>query len=119
MENLAPEIVRQRLLIEGLYRIDVDEATIKDFFNKLIKELGLQAYAEPTIFVPDGLGREENSGYDAFIPLIDSGISLYVWTGNIKFCSCIIFTCKKFDEQKAIEVTKNFFKIPKVVFQSF
>lgn len=119
MENLAPEIVRQRLLIEGLYRIDVDETTIKDFFNKLINELGLRAYAEPTIFVPDGMGREENSGYDAFIPLIDSGISLYLWTGTTKFVSCIIFTCKKFDEQKALEVTKNFFKISKAVHRSF
>src|SRR3989338_36723 len=119
MENLAPEIVRQRLLIEGLYRIDVDEATIRDFFKKLVEELGLRTYAEPTIFVPNNLGRKENSGFDAFVPLIDSGTSLYVWTGTTKFVSCIIYTCKKFDEQKAIEVTKNFFKITKAVHQSF
>jgi S-adenosylmethionine decarboxylase len=27
---------------------------------------------------PSGLGKADNEGYDAFLPLIDSGISLYV-----------------------------------------
>ncbi|MBI4177116.1 MAG: hypothetical protein HY516_02010 [Candidatus Aenigmarchaeota archaeon] len=78
MKNLAPNIVRQRLLIEGFYGIRVDKKTIEEYFEKITKSLNLKAYGKPTIFSPNGLGKEENQGYDAFIPLVDSGISLYI-----------------------------------------
>jgi S-adenosylmethionine decarboxylase len=56
------------------------------------------------IFTPGGEGRQENQGYDAFLPLIDSGISLYVWTGP-RFLAVVLFTCKAFDEAAAIDYT--------------
>jgi|SRR3989344_2144644 len=118
MERIAPEIVRQRLLIEGFYGIEVNEKTISDYFTKITNNLGLKVYAAPTIFSPGGKGREENQGYDAFVPLIDSGISLYVWC-NAKFFSIIIYTCKRFDEEKAILTTKKFFKTTETTYQSF
>src|SRR3989344_9655402 len=109
MENLAPNIVRQRLMIEGFYEIDVDKKVIADYFAKVSAHLGLKTYGEPVIFSPGGEGKEENQGYDAFIPLIDSGISLYIWS-NAKFFSLIMYTCKKLDEERAILFTKRFFK---------
>lgn len=118
MENLAPEIVRQRLLIEGYYEIPVDKKVIEDYFEKVAKALELKAYGKPTIFSPGGEGKEENQGYDAFIPLIDSGISLYVWS-KANFFSLIIYTCKKFNEEKAILFTKKFFKTNKTTYKSF
>jgi hypothetical protein len=56
------------------------------------------------------MGREENAGYDAFVPLIDSGISAYIWT-HARFFSIVIYTCKGFDQQAAIEFTRIFFKV--------
>ncbi|MEI7477300.1 MAG: S-adenosylmethionine decarboxylase [bacterium] len=44
------------------------------------------------------------------MPLIDSGISVYVWS-NSKFLSLIIYTCKDFDAQKAADFTKEFWGI--------
>jgi hypothetical protein len=33
------------------------------------------------IFSPlTGMGKTENAGFDAFVPLIDSGISAYIWS---------------------------------------
>ncbi len=75
-------------------------------------------YCRPIIFSPGGTGRKENQGYDAFVPLIDSGISLYVWT-TAKFLSAVIYTCKRFDEEKAIKVTKRFFKVGKIAKKAF
>ncbi len=118
MKNLAPKIVRQRLLIEGFYHISVNKETIEEYFEKVTKSLNLKAYGKPTIFSPEGVGKKENQGYDAFIPLIDSGISLYVW-GSSKFLSLIVYTCKSFDEKTAIETTKNFFDISEIASQSF
>lgn len=110
MENLAPDIVRQRLLIEGIFTIDVDESAITRYFDEVTAALGLRTYGSPTIFAPRGEGGEENEGYDAFIPLIDSGISLYVWTGP-RFLSVVAFTCKRFDSTRAVDVTRDFFAL--------
>jgi S-adenosylmethionine decarboxylase len=118
MKNLAPNIIRQRFLIEGFYQKEINVQAIKDYFKTVTDSLGLKMYGEPVIFSPGGEGREENQGYDAFVPLIDSGISLYVWA-NAKFFSLIIYTCKHFDETKALETTKKFFEVAKVESMSF
>jgi len=118
MKNIAPDIIRKRLIMEGFYEIDVDKSTIEGYFNKITNSLNLKMYGEPIIFSPSGEGKEENQGYDAFVPLIDSGISVYVWT-NSKFLSLIIYTCKDFDENEAIEVTKDFFKVNEIVSEIF
>ncbi|OQB17852.1 MAG: hypothetical protein BWY14_01127 [Parcubacteria group bacterium ADurb.Bin192] len=113
MKNLAPNIIRERLLIEGFFSASVDKQFIEDYFKKITAELGLKMYGDPIIFSPGGLGKEENQGYDAFVPLIDSGISVYVW-GNQKFLSVILYTCKTFNQNKAVQVTKDFFQVAEV-----
>lgn len=119
MKNIAPEIKRQRLLIEGFYKdLKVDENVIKDYFSFITKNLSLKAYGEPIIFSPENMGRPENEGYDAFIPLIDSGISLYVWTGS-NFISLIIYTCKDFSEEIALNSTIEFFNLVEYTSKSF
>ncbi len=118
MKNLAPKILRQRLLIEGFYTINVDEKVIEKFFESILKDLKLRAYGKPTIYATGDQGKPINQGYDAFIPLIDSGISVYVW-GSSKFLSVIIYTCKSFDEKTAIKTIKDFFKIKEIESMSF
>jgi S-adenosylmethionine decarboxylase len=108
MRDLAPDIVRQRLLLEGFYRIDVDEDVIRRFLTELPAALRLRTYGQPTIFSPGGLGRGENEGYDAFVPLIDSGVSLYVWTAP-RFLALVVFTCKTFDRADVERFTRQFF----------
>jgi S-adenosylmethionine decarboxylase len=110
MRDLAPDIVRQRLLIEGLFQGSVDEAKINAYFEAITQTLGLRMYGAPTIYSPAGLGRTENQGFDAFVPLVDSGISLYVWS-DAKLVSVLIYSCKKFDVEKAAEVTRAFFDL--------
>lgn len=118
MNKLAPEIFRQRLLIEGFYQIKVDRETIKKYFDQVTEALNLRIYSEPIIFSPEGMGKEENQGFDAFVPLIDSGISLYAWSSS-KFLSIVIYTCKGFDESTAIQRTKEFFEIETIETKSF
>ncbi len=109
MKNIAPEVLRQRLLIEGHFTIEVDRETVAHFFQTMTDSLGLRTYGEPIIFSPGGEGKEENQGFDAFVPLIDSGISLYVWS-NAKFFSIIVYTCKSFDAEVAIKTASEYFK---------
>ena len=118
MDDLAPDIVRQRLLIEGFFTIDVDEDVIRRYFGELTTALDLRAYGEPTIFSPAGLGDAANQGYDAFLPLIDSGISLYVWSAR-RFLSVVVFTCKHFDVDRALETTEQFFAMDRTAHHEF
>jgi hypothetical protein len=118
IKDLAPNITRKRLLLEGFYTIDADKSTIKDFFNLITKELNVRTYNNPIIFDTGDRGKQENRGYDAFVPLIDSGISCYVWV-NMKFISVIIYSCKDFEDQKAVNTTKDFFKINHIEWSVF
>jgi S-adenosylmethionine/arginine decarboxylase-like enzyme len=119
VKNLAPEIFRQRLLIEGFYTIAVTQTTLQSYLFGVTETLSLRAYGEPVIFSPaSGMGKEENQGFDAFLPLIDSGIAAYIWSGQ-KFFSIVIYTCKGFDEAAAIDYTRNFFQSTEIAYQSF
>jgi len=78
MKNLAPNIIRQRLLIEATYERKLSENDVKEYLVNIAEKLSLRTYGDPIIHSPSGIGKKENQGYDAFIPLIDSGISLYI-----------------------------------------
>jgi S-adenosylmethionine decarboxylase len=118
MKDLAPDIVRQRLLIEGLYDLDVDETAVKRYLVEVAARLGLRTYGEPIVHAPGGAGKDSNEGFDAFIPLIDSGISLYVWSKR-RFFAAVLFTCKNFDGTAALEFTREFFRARAIEHRGF
>jgi S-adenosylmethionine/arginine decarboxylase-like enzyme len=118
MQDIAPQIVRQRLLIECTYTIAVDRQKVQEYLLGLTQHLNLRVYGEPIIHSPGGEGKEINQGFDAFIPLIDSGIALYVWS-NEKFMSCVIYTCKHFSVDSAVQFTKDFFVSQNLVSEEF
>lgn len=111
MTKIAPHIKRQRLLVEGFYTIPVDEAAIRDFFKAFTNHMEFRVYGEAVIFQPEsGMGRDANAGFDAFIPLIDSGISAYFWSKET-FLSIVVYTCKDFSEKKAHAYIKEYFAL--------
>lgn len=120
MKNLAPDIFRQRLLIEGFYARRLDAAAIRAYLLGVAAHLGLRTYGEPVVFTPEsGEGRPENAGFDAFVPLIDSGISGYFWSGP-RFLSIVLYTCKGFESAAAIAYTRAYFQIEgEIVSQQF
>ena len=118
MENLAPQIYRQRLLIEGYYEIEVQTDTIECFFKSLLGALDLTAAGDALINSSLGQGHPENQGIEAFLPLIESGVALYTWQ-SVKFLSIIIFTCKAFETETALQTIKEFFEISQIEFKSF
>ena len=44
MKDLAPNITRLRLMVEGFYKIDVDQSVIESYFNQITSELQLRMY---------------------------------------------------------------------------
>ncbi len=111
MRRLAPEIFRKRLLIEGYFaRRQVDAQAIRDYFTVITTRLGLRTYGAPIVHETRGQGKATNEGYDAFVPLIDSGIYVCVWSGR-RFASAILYTCAEFDEADATAATREFFEM--------
>ena len=109
--DIAPEIFRQRLLVEGYFGCALDAAAVGDFLVGLAGALGLRTYGEPIVHsteaaIAAGEGKPENAGFDAFVPLIDSGIAAYFWT-QPKFFSIVIYTCAAFDEARAVAFTRD------------
>jgi S-adenosylmethionine decarboxylase len=111
MRDIAPDIFRQRFIIEGYYAIEVTKDKLKQYLLDIARHLDLRTYGDPIIFAPaEGMGKAENAGFDAFVPLIDSGISAYIWS-KATFFSIVIYTCKGFDEKAALAFTKDFFSV--------
>jgi hypothetical protein len=111
MQRIAPEIFRKRMLVEGYFeRDEVTERTILDYFAFITSALSLRAYAEPIVHKTSGEGKVASEGYDAFVPLVASGIYVCVWSVP-RFVSCILYTCAEFDEAKATELTSEFFRL--------
>jgi S-adenosylmethionine decarboxylase len=108
--RIAPEIFRKRLLIEGYFaRGALDAQAIREYFTLITARLGLRTYGEPIVHATSGQGKAANEGYDAFVPLIDSGIYVCVWSTR-RFASVILYTCAEFDDVQAVEATRGFFE---------
>ena len=109
MQDIAPQIFRQRLLMEAIYTLEANEAKVRDYLLGLAKELDLRVYGEPLVHSPGGEGKAENQGFDAFVPLVDSGISAYVWSAA-RLVSVLVYSCKRFEPQRAIGYTRKYWQ---------
>jgi len=110
LTNIAPEIFRKRLLVEGYFDVEVTEDSLRKYFSRITSELGRRTYGEPIIHRTSGAGKDINEGFDGFVPLVDSGIYIGVWV-NPKFLSTIIYTCGEFDAEKAIGLVEEIFRL--------
>jgi S-adenosylmethionine decarboxylase len=118
MKDIAPDIYRQRLLLEGFYTIEVDRDTVDRYLRGVAEHLGLRIYGETVIHSPAGEGQDINQGFDAFVPLIDSGISLYIWSAR-RFFSIIVYSCARFDTGAAVGYTGDYFAAEDVQYEEF
>jgi S-adenosylmethionine decarboxylase len=110
LTSIAPDIFRKRLLAEGYFTIEVTAGTLRAWFKDLTSKLNLRTYGDPVIHATAGQGKEANQGFDAFVPLIDSGIYISVWV-NLKFLSTVIYTCADFDEDRAVALVRDFYRM--------
>nr|MBA4405319.1 hypothetical protein [Nanoarchaeum sp.] len=110
-KNLAPNILRQRLIIEGFPSKEITDKQIKDYLINLSRELNMKALSEPTAHL------SEKFGWAGWIHWESSGCHFYAWDKPKPFFSADIYTCKSFSVEKAADFTKNFFKTSKLVWK--
>ncbi len=103
-EDLAPDICRQRLIIEGT----LNNVFLPEEMAQYAKEIS--QVLDMTLVTSPVLNYEPKYGWCAFVHWKESGMHIYTWENRTpKFFSVDIYTCKKFDPQHAVNYTKEFF----------
>ena len=110
-KNLEPNLVRQRLVIEGTCDHIPREDEIKDYLEKLSHVVGMKALGKPFAYIA------EDKGWGGWIHWVTSGAHFYSYTTNPPFFSVDAYTCKPFDVQKAVEFTREYFKATEIVWK--
>ena len=117
MKNLASKIYRQRLVIEGIYSIQVTPSKLKSYMNELSDKIGMTIIYGPIVKNLAGKINPIHKGLESFLIWAESGTSVYTWE-NEKFFTVDIYSCKKFDVKTAVNFTKKYFNTKEIVFKS-
>jgi S-adenosylmethionine/arginine decarboxylase-like enzyme len=118
VEDLAPDIVRFRTLIEGYYTVDLDVDSVAEVAEGLAAACRLNPYAAPLVHAPESAASAGNQGFDVFLPLADSGIAIYTWSKQ-RFLSVVMVTCADFDPDAAVGYLKDRLGMERCVHRSF
>lgn len=110
-KDLAPNIIRQRLIIEGKSKNLISDKQIKEYLSKLSDELNMNTLIEPIAHL------SEKYGWSGWMHWDSSGVHFYAWDKPFPFFSVDIYTCKKFSEKKAVDFTKEFFNTKEIVWK--
>ncbi len=111
LEDLAPQIHRQRLIIEGYPSFEIMENHVKAYLAELSDVCGMIRLGDPvTRWSPE-------FGWAGWIHWETSGAHFYAWNQPVLFFSADIYTCKAFPSAAAVRFTKDFFNATRIVFK--
>ncbi len=113
MRDLAPEIFRQRMVVEGLTPKPITDQQIKNYLFTLSDRLGMVTLIEPVTH------RSDLYGWAGWIHWESSGAHFYAWEQPKLFFSVDIYTCKSFLAKTAVDFTKEFFNATTIEFKEF
>lgn len=113
MTDLAPEIHRQRLVIEGVPAAPIDDGAIVDYLRGLSEVCGMITLIEPVTH------RSDRFGWAGWIHWETSGAHFYAWETPRLFFSVDIYTCKAFDPAVAVTYTSRYFGAERCVAKEF
>ena len=106
-KDLAPNIVRRRLVIEGITTELLSVERITKYMTELSDVMKMTIVSEPTT------NYDEDYGFSAYMCWKESGMHVYTWTKTDDrpcFFSIDIYTCKDFDIKDVINFTTNSFE---------
>ena len=106
-KDLAPNIVRRRLVIEGITTelLPVDQIT--QYMVSLSSVMNMTIVSQPTT------NYEEDYGFSAYLCWKESGMHVYSWKetdDRPNFFSIDIYTCKDFEINDVLQFTAKTFE---------
>lgn len=111
MKDLAPGLLRQRVIIEGITESIVKEKEIHSYLLELSKVLKMRPLREPYTY------PAEDMGFGGWIHWVTSGAHFYSYTTNPPLFTVDAYTCKAFSVEKAVDFTRNYFKAKEIVWK--
>ena len=113
MLDLAPEIHRQRLVVEGLCRTPIDDVAIRTYLSTLSDTIGMKTLTEPVTHM------SPTYGWAGWIHWETSGAHFYAWERPRLFFSVDVYACKPFSAAAVVNLSRRFFDSQHVVYQEF
>lgn len=110
-KNLAPGLVRQRVIIEGTTSKIIKQIEIKKYLNELAKVTGMEKLSGPYAY------SAHEMGYGGWIHWKTSGATFYSYPVEPPFFTVDCYTCKPFSAKEAAEFTKSYFLTIELVWQ--
>jgi S-adenosylmethionine decarboxylase len=111
--DLAPEIHRQRLVVEGYPARAITDSDIKEYLQKLAVVTDMVTLIEPVTH------RSDIYGWAGWTHWETSGAHFYAWEQPRLFFSVDIYTCKAFDPRAVAAFTEEYFGATELVYRSF
>jgi len=102
-KNLAPGLVRQRVIIEGTTEKIIEPKQIEEYLSKLAKVTDMEVLQGP---VTDSA---HEMGWAGWIHWKTSGAAFYSYNTEPPLFTVDCYTCKPFSAEKAAEFTRTFF----------
>jgi S-adenosylmethionine decarboxylase len=113
VRDLAPEIHRQRLVVEGLCPQPIDARSIREYLSQLSKAIDMVELMEPVTH------QSPLYGWAGWIHWETSGAHFYAWDEPRLFFSVDVYACKPFSAEAVVELTREWFDASEVVCKEF
>lgn len=113
-DDLAPHIIRQRLIIEATTPELVGPEALREYLLLLASTTRMQVLSGPYVYSAHELG------WGAFIHWRTSGANAYSYPEQDKHPALLTidtYTCKPFSVNKAVNVTRDYFNPIKLVYR--
>lgn len=111
--DLADDIFRQRLVIEGYPPLPIGGEAIAAYLSRLSTTLEMTELRSPVTH------RSDKYGWAGWIHWEASGAHFYAWERPRLFFSVDIYTCKPFDPEDAVDFTRDFLRAEVIVSRRF
>ena len=113
--NLAPGLVRQRVVIECTTDEPVGAELMRSYLIELAKIVEMTPLAEPFVY-PAHCSVPEASGWGAWQHWATSGVQAYSYIGlSPPLFTVDAYTCKPFSVKNAVEFTRNHLQAKEIV----
>jgi S-adenosylmethionine decarboxylase len=101
--DLAPEILRRRLVVEGTCATAIEADAIVRYLNGLSDVCKMDVLLEPVTH------RSDRYGWAGWVHWEASGAHFYAWEQPRLFFSVDVYACAPFDSEAVADYTRDFF----------
>lgn len=111
--DLAPEIHRQRLVVEGVSNRIISDVDIRLYLRELAEVTDMVPLMEPVTH------SSPTYGWAGWTHWETSGAHFYAWDQPRLFFSVDVYTCKAFDNDDVVDFTRTFFGTSDITWKAY